>query len=321
VPRKPLDPAVYTELTHEIARDTADPTLHEPERFAAREDAWRLVERRVMRRIEALLQNADKGERKQLRAIKRQGHALRTTYDEINEQLFATFRARVGTYTPQAVMEQWASYVEPVRREEWSDPPRYDHLDTFLDGVLRLMLSPRPQRQADTEMIYYQATPARIVLDMVRRLDLGPHDVFYDLGSGLGRVAIAVALLSPARVVGVEYEPAYVEWSRRHAEELGLHRVTFVTADARDVRYDDGTVFFLYTPFKGKILQRVIDLLRYEGRRRPIRICTYGPGTFDILKEGGFRPMDPPDPTVHRVTILVVDDDAPPRSEPPTERR
>ena len=317
MPRKPLDPAVYGELQTEVASYTADPTLLEPPRFVAREDAWRLIERRVMRRIEALMQNADKGERKHLRVIKRHCHAIRSAYDEVNGQLYAAFRAQIGpALAPESVLAQWTSYVEPVRREVWSDPPRYDHLDTFLDGVLQLDLAPRPQREPDMEMVHYQPTPARIVLDMVQRLDLRPDDVFYDLGSGLGRVTIAVALLSHAEVKGVEFEPVYTEWSRRHVHELGIQRTTFINADARNVRYDDGTVFFLYTPFKGKILQRVIDLLRYEARHRPVHICTYGPGTFDVMKEGGFRSVDDPEPTVNRVTILRVEEGAPPVTAP-----
>ena len=318
MPRKALDPAVYGELQAEIATYNASPSLLEPHEFVAREDAWRLIERRVMRRLEAMMQNADKGEKKHLRALKREALAIRSAYDELNEQVYAAFRARIcAGIAPDDVRTQWRSYVEPVKSERWADPPRYDHLDTFFDGVLELALLPRPQREVEMEMVQYQPTPARIILDMVERLDLGPHDVFYDLGSGIGRVTMATALLSPAQVKGVEYEPVYTEWSQRHAEELGIARTTFINADARDVRYDDATVFFLYTPFKGKILQRVLEIMRYEARQRPIRICTYGPGTFDVMKEGGFRSVDDPDPTINRVAILVVEEGAPPRTEPP----
>jgi hypothetical protein len=35
-------------------------------------------------------------------------------------------------------------------------------------------------------------------------------------------------------------------------------------------------VFFMYTPFRGKILQQVLAKLRAQAQRRRITICTYG---------------------------------------------
>jgi SAM-dependent methyltransferase len=186
----------------------------------------------------------------------------------------------------------------------WSDPPRYDPLDTFVDGILRISVLPRPQLRAEPEMVYYQPTPARIVLDMVDRLALSPRDVVYDLGSGLGRVVCLVALVSEARGIGVEFEPAYAAHAQRCARDLGLARAAFVNADAREVTYGDGTVFFLYTPFKGAILQRVVELLRYEAGKRRIRVCTYGPGTLDMLQQEWLVSVDDHEPSVDQVAIF-----------------
>ena len=153
-------------------------------------------------------------------------------------------------------------------------------------------------------MVYYQPTPARIVLDLVDRLSLSSTDLFYDLGSGLGRVVITAALVSSAHMRGVEFEPAYCEYAQRHARALGLANVSFVNADAREVRYADGTVFFLYTPFKGTILQRVVQLLQFEARQRKIRVCTYGPGTLEMLQQDWLRSVDDAEPTIHRAAIF-----------------
>lgn len=53
----------------------------------------------------------------------------------------------------------------------------------------------------------------------------------------------------------------------------------------READLSAGTVFFLYTPFTGAILRTVLDRLRHEARRRPIRICSYGPCTPLIAQE------------------------------------
>jgi len=63
---------------------------------------------------------------------------------------------------------------------------------------------------------------------------------------------------------------------------LGLQGVTFVIADARNANYSKGTVFFMYTPFKGKMLQEVLDVLKKESLKREIRIITYGPCTDGV---------------------------------------
>jgi hypothetical protein len=265
-----------------------------------------VLDLRILSTVDRLIDDADKGEKKKLRAVKRQALRVKSLLEQANEHLYEAFRIgiKLERFTPSEILERLSGYIEPSLHEEWDDPPRYDHLDTFVDGVLRVGVLPRAQREPDPEMVLYQPTPARIVLDMVRRLQLGPDDVFYDLGSGVGRVTILAALLSGACAKGVEYETAYAEYAQRRVKELSLSRVEFINADARDVKYADGTVFFLYTPFKGKILQRVLALLRDESRRRHIRVCTYGPGTMELMEEGWTVGAGHPEPDIHQVAIF-----------------
>ena len=207
----------------------------------------------------------------------------------------------------------------PSEAETWHDPPRYDHLDSVLDGVLQIGAPPPPRSQLDPEMIPYQATPVRILLDMVDRLHLTPDDVFYDLGSGLGRVVLGMALMSTGRMKGVEIEPAYVEYARERAQALNVPQVSFVQADARSCDYADGTVFFLYTPFKGVLLRRVLTLLRAQSRTRRIRVCTYGPGTLEVQDQDWLMSDDDPDRDIHYVTIF--ESIRPQRRSPLSRRR
>jgi hypothetical protein len=301
-----IHPAEYAELQAQIAAVEHEQSLAEVPNFFAREAARTSIDLHVIRRIEYLLHGADKGEKKRLRALKRQALRIQGFLGQVTEQFYVSFRQQItaGAYTTAGVRQMLRGYIEPCDREVWSDPPRYDPLDTFVDGILRISVLPRPQLRAEPEMVYYQPTPARIVLDMVDRLALSPRDVVYDLGSGLGRVVCIVALVSEARSIGVEFEPAYAAHAQRCARDLGLARATFVNADAREVTYGDGTVFFLYTPFKGAILQRVVELLRYEAGKRRIRVCTYGPGTLDMLQQEWLVSVDDQEPGVDHVAIF-----------------
>jgi hypothetical protein len=93
------------------------------------------------------------------------------------------------------------------------------------------------------------------------------------------------AIATPARSVGIEIEPAYVACARRAAEDLSLGAVTFVECDARHASLDEGTIFFLYTPFSGEMLREMIARLREQAAARPIRVATYGPCTRSIAAE------------------------------------
>jgi hypothetical protein len=66
--------------------------------------------------------------------------------------------------------------------------------------------------------------------------------------------------------------------------------VTFRNVDARAADYTDGTVFFLYTPFTGRLLQAVLARLEAEARTRPITIATYGACTSDVAQQPWLQP-------------------------------
>jgi SAM-dependent methyltransferase len=139
------------------------------------------------------------------------------------------------------------------------------------------------------EMVHCEPTPARVVLELVDYAGLTSQSIFYDLGSGLGQVAILVNLLTGVRSKGVEVDPVLCGYARQCATRLGLPNVTFVQGDARTVNYDDGTHFFLFTPFRGMILQTVLARLQTIAQQRPLTICTYGPCTPTVAQQGWLR--------------------------------
>jgi SAM-dependent methyltransferase len=151
----------------------------------------------------------------------------------------------------------------------------YDELDEFVNELLFTGEMPEPTRELEPGMVEYYKTPARMVFEWVEGMEFGPNDVFYDLGSGLGQVALLVHLLTGIKARGVEIEPAYCDFAREAAGSIGLSAVDFVAGDVRDVDISDGTVFFLYTPFTGEILASVLDTLR--AIPHPIQIVSWGP--------------------------------------------
>lgn len=179
-------------------------------------------------------------------------------------------RVRSGDCRDEAFRVMVSEYVEVLK-----DETGYDDLDVFIGRLLSDREMPMPTRALEPEMVEFYKTPARVVFDFVERFGVGPEDVFVDLGSGLGQVVILVNLLTGAKAKGIEIEPAYCEYARDCAWDLGLRDVEFVLGDARDADYSDGTVFFLYTPFRGQMMREVLGRLRREALSRPIRIIPF----------------------------------------------
>jgi hypothetical protein len=54
----------------------------------------------------------------------------------------------------------------------------------------------------------------------------------------------------------------------------------------------EGPVFFMYAPFRGKLLEEVLGRLQDESRTRTIRICTYGPCALQMLDRSWLEHLD-----------------------------
>ena len=165
----------------------------------------------------------------------------------------------------------------------------YDELDILGNRLLGVGKMPVPTTELEAGMVEFYKTPARVVFELVERVRFGPEEVFVDLGAGLGQVVMLVHLLTGVRALGVEIEPAYCHYARRCAKELGLTGVRFGPGDARVADLSAGTVFFLFTPFKGEVFSQVMERVRAVASSRKIRVIGYGPCTEEIARSGWLR--------------------------------
>jgi hypothetical protein len=275
-------------LAADLAAIEADPSLDAEMNLRARVDALDTIE--FVEEVVRL-----RGKWDDLGTLGQRASAQRVRLEQVNERLFERARTRIRSvkYAPQEHRAWFSQFTDYTPRRLGQPHTGYDALDVLVDGMLRLNCAPQATAVPDPESVHLEPTPARVVLELVDRLRLTPEDVFYDLGAGLGQVAILVHLLSGVQSVGVEIEPAYCEVARDRAWVLGLPGVTFLNEDARTADLSRGSVFYLFTPFKGQMLQAVLDRLRQEARTRSIRICSYGPCTSDVARQPWLRPVGP----------------------------
>ena len=268
-------------------------TLYQEKNFAGRVEAIDYIELNVIDRIEGLLRtNHPPAE---LIPLKQLAESVKQQLEAIDGALFQRLRVdiRKGDCTGTAFKDLVEDYVglDAISSRQ-QDGIGYDSLDLFINGLLLVQALPLETKTREPEMVYYQQTPARIIFELVEKAHLTGDDVFYDLGSGLGHVPILVNLLSGATAKGIEFEPTYCGYARTCAADLNLSRVEFINADARAADYAEGTVFFMYTPFEGRILQDVLAKLREESRRRRIRLFTVGLCTSYVSQQSWLTRAD-----------------------------
>ena len=148
------------------------------------------------------------------------------------------------------------------------------------DGFVIPEREERAMRRAGSDPLYGEITPAgaRTLLDA---LQLDTPDEFVDLGAGVGRLMLQVAMTSGIRrCVGVELSPARCRSARRallRARARGLIRARRCVVKQEDLMtFDLSTATVLYccsTAFSIKALARLASRIRDLGR--PVTLVTF----------------------------------------------
>ena len=269
-----------SEISSGIKAIEENGALFETTNFTGRADAIDFIDFHIIDRMEGLYQHYDA-----MALLRQRAEKLKRKMEIIDADLFGQIREKIrtGVYTTSSFKEMIRYYLgsyfdEPVQAG-------YDHLDTFINGILSDDAIPETTTEPEAEMVFYQKTPARIIFELTALAALNRDDIFYDIGSGLGQAVILVHLLCECTARGIEYEPAFCEYAKTSSANLNLFRVEFTNANALQSDYSEGTVFFLYTPFVEKMLQDLLDILQNESRKRPVSVFTYGPCSSFVARQ------------------------------------
>jgi SAM-dependent methyltransferase len=147
--------------------------------------------------------------------------------------------------------------------------------DAWVDWAFGLDGLPADDPALPSGCVPYLPCSVDTLLLLLEHAPVSASDVFVDVGSGLGRAAALVHLLTGARAVGLEIQPPLVAAARALAARLGLRDLAFVEGDAIACApaLASGSIFFLYCPFSGARLDKLLTCLEPIARARPIRIC------------------------------------------------
>jgi hypothetical protein len=145
--------------------------------------------------------------------------------------------------------------------------------DPFVDELLEIG-PPPPDLALPAGAVPYLPCGVDEILAFVRDAGISAADSLVVLGSGLGRVAFLVSLLTSAPAHGIEIQAHLVDRARAIQAELRIP-VTFEHASITDVELDASAVF-LYAPCNGGMLARVIERITALASRRKITVGAVG---------------------------------------------
>lgn len=145
--------------------------------------------------------------------------------------------------------------------------------DAFVDELLAIP-PPPPDEPLPAGAVPYLPCGVDDVLAVIRELPIAATDQVVVAGSGLGRVAFLIHLLTGATTRGIEIQRGLVERARGLSDELGL-AVAFDHANLADVELD-GSVVVVYAPCNGALWTRVVERIAALARRRRIAVGAVG---------------------------------------------
>lgn len=180
---------------------------------------------------------------------------------------------RQSAAATRALLEGDALGPDAFRTALTSVPPPLR--DAWVDLVLDTGEVPPDDADLPRGCAPYLPCSVDTLLRMIDHARVTSDDVFVDVGAGLGRAAILTHVLTGAPAIGIEVQARLVSAARERCARLNLSRFSVVHGDA--VRLTGalpiGSVFFLYCPFSGARLQKVLDDLEAIARTKPIRVC------------------------------------------------
>jgi hypothetical protein len=282
--------------------------LYAPDNFQGRAEVIDAIELEIIDRIDDLLSYPSQP--RKLRSLRRAAERLQRRLQAVDEAVFHDLRSVIrGGCRGEPLRHIIERLVGICAADNQGQAVvGYDRLDRLVTGILDSRALPEPRLEPEPEMVLNQRTPARIIFELVRRANLGPQDCFYDLGSGMGQVTTLVHLLSGATSRGVEFEPAFCEYARACVAAHKLTQVAFINADARRADYAEGNIFFMYTPFEGRMLLEVLERLRERSRSGPLRLATYGSCTAIVAQQDWLSAPSPAEPGSYRLALFSSHD-------------
>jgi SAM-dependent methyltransferase len=138
----------------------------------------------------------------------------------------------------------------------------------------------------------YEPTDWLTFREFMKRTAPKSGDVFLDLGSGMGWVAVMAAAYPFQRVIGVEISPQLNAIAERNLncvrQKLRCKNIQFVTSDATAYAIPhDVSHIYIYNSFRGNILRQVFQNIRQSLLTHPRKCVIMFKNTVNFERDVG----------------------------------
>ncbi len=148
--------------------------------------------------------------------------------------------------------------------------------------------------------VQYQAAAPRVVRALLDRLPAAARDgIFVDYGCGKGRALLLAGESGFRHLVGIEFAPGLAAMCRQNLRRSRVLpaavRSSVIETDATRYTPPEGMlVAFLYNPFRGGTLSRVVERLRSRAARdtATVWVVYVNPVELDAFADAGFVVVD-----------------------------
>gem|GEM_PF-3131700 len=216
------------------------------------------------------------------------------------------------------VKEKILSILEPTRVVPFIQSLHQTNVSMvamFMDRILGLPnanewpRNPKPDLETDIDwhlvhqlyghMQYEYSPPAYgWYRDLFHVMLLSPDDVLMDLGSGYGGLALYAAIVSAARVIGVEILPQRLKVAQQAVAALDLGRVTFWNSHVSEANLQKANIFTVYSSLDDQTLVALSRRLREEAQARkgrpgrPMKVVSIGASNYFFAALPWLRPTE-----------------------------
>ena len=146
-------------------------------------------------------------------------------------------------------------------------------------------VNPRGQRfglqNTKADPVAYEPVDYLLLRRYMRPVKLGPAEVVYDIGCGMGRMLCLFARRRIKQVVGIEYDARLAEIALQNVATMRGKRtpIDVRRGDAIEADYDAATVIWMFNPFGSQTMTLVLDRIGESLDRipRPMQLAYINP--------------------------------------------
>jgi hypothetical protein len=138
--------------------------------------------------------------------------------------------------------------------------------DRLFDSIL-------PLRYRTLSVFHW--TPINVIYKILEVLGDSPIAKFIDIGSGVGKVCIALSYLTDWEIFGLEQRVGLHDIASSVVRENEIKRVHLINGNAIELNWNDYDIFYLFNPFEENSIPESPILIDSEIDLNPILFTVY----------------------------------------------